>query len=175
MNDRFAHQLRLDQIRDGERIDLVADEAEREGVARRLDLPGIERLEAHVTLAKTGEIVRASGRLSAALGQSCVVTNEPVPAHIDELFELIFMPEPQIGGPDEEIELGESDCDVVFYEAAAINLGTAIADTLALSLDPYPRSASADAALKEAGVLSEEQASPFAVLAQLKRGDADKP
>ena len=49
-----------------------------------------------------------------------------------------------------------------------IDLGGAIADTLALSLDPYPRSASADAALKEAGVLTEEQASPFAVLAGLK-------
>jgi uncharacterized metal-binding protein YceD (DUF177 family) len=175
MTDRFAHQLRLDQIRDGERLDLVADEAERETVARRLDLPGIERLEAHVTLARTGEIVRASGRLSAALAQSCVVTNEPVPAHIDEPFELVFMPEPSAGGPDEEIELGESDCDVVFYDGGAIDLGTAIADTLALSLDPYPRSAEADAALKEAGVMTEEQASPFAVLAQLKRGDGDKP
>jgi uncharacterized metal-binding protein YceD (DUF177 family) len=171
MTDRFAHQLRLDQIRDGERLDLVADEAERGAVAKRLGLPCIDRLEAHVTLAKTGEVVRASGRLGAALDQSCVVTSEPVPAHVDEPFELAFMPEPAPGGPDEEIELGESDCDVVFYDGGAIDLGTAIADTLALSLDPYPRSASADAALKEAGVLSEEQASPFAVLAKLKTGD----
>jgi uncharacterized metal-binding protein YceD (DUF177 family) len=172
MTDRFAHHLRLDQIRDGERVDLMADEAERAAIAKRLDLPRIERIEAHVTLTKTGDIVRASGRLGAALAQSCVVTNEPVPAHIDEPFELIFMPEPRDGRPDDEIELGESDCDVVFYEGGAIDLGTAIADTLALSLDPYPRSASADVALKEAGVLSEEQASPFAVLAQLKRDDA---
>jgi hypothetical protein len=55
-----------------------------------------------------------------------------------------------------------------------IDLGTAIADTLALSLDPYPRSAGAETALKAAGVMTEEEASPFAVLAQLKRGDADK-
>ena len=39
---------------------------------------------------------------------------------------------------------------------------------IALSLDPYPRSAGADAALKEAGVLTEEEASPFAALAALK-------
>jgi uncharacterized metal-binding protein YceD (DUF177 family) len=169
MSDRFAHHLRLDQIRDGERVDLVADEAERGAIARRLALPSVDRLEAHVTLAKTGEIVRASGRLSASLDQSCVVTNEPVPAHIDEPFELVFMPEPAASGHDEEIELGEADCDVVFYEGVAIDLGTAIADTLALSLDPYPRSAGADAALKEAGVPTEEQASPFAALAQLKK------
>ena len=71
--------------------------------------------------------------------------------------------------PDEEIELGSGDLDVVFHDGAAIDLGGALADTLALSLDPYPRSASADAALKEAGVLTEEQASPFAVLAGLKK------
>ena len=60
---------------------------------------------------------------------------------------------------------------MVFYEGGAIDLGGAIADTLALSLDPYPRSAGADAALREAGVMSEEQASPFAILAKLRKSD----
>ena len=169
MSDRFAHQLRLDQIRDGERLDLVADDAERSTIAKRLDLVSLDRLEAHVTLSKTGEIVRASGRLGAVLEQCCAITSEPVPAHIDEPFDLVFVPEPPIDGPEEEIELGRSELDVVFHDGAMIDLGGAIADTLALSLDPYPRSAGADAALKEAGVLSEEQASPFAVLAKLRK------
>ena len=55
MSDSFAHQLRLDQIRDGTRLDLVADEQERKAVARRLALPSIERLEAHVMLSRAGE------------------------------------------------------------------------------------------------------------------------
>jgi len=169
MSDRFAHQLRLDQVRDGERLDLVADDAERAAVAKRLDLASIGRLEAHVCLERTGDVVRAKGRLLASLDQSCVVTGEPVAAHIDEPFAILFVPEPESGGPDDEIELGEADCDTVFHDGAAIDLGGALADTLALSLDPYPRSAGADAALKEAGVLSEEQASPFAVLAGLKK------
>lgn len=172
MTDRFAHQLRLDQVRDGERLDLVADEAERRVVAERLGLGGIERLEAHATLSRTGRMVRAEGRLAATLEQSCVVTGEPVAAHVDEPFALLFMPEPEAAGPEDEIELGEGDCDVVFYDGAAIDLGGAIADTLALSIDPYPRSASADAALREAGVLTEEQASPFAALAKLKKSDS---
>lgn len=169
MSDRFAHQLRLDQIRDGERIDLVADEAERKAIAGRLGLNRLERLEAHVALSRTGEVVRAEGRLTARLEQSCVVTGEPVAGCVDEPFALLFTREPAAIRPDEEIELAERDCDVVFYDGAAIDLGSAIADTLALSTDPYPRSASADAALKEAGVLSEEQASPFAMLAALKK------
>jgi uncharacterized metal-binding protein YceD (DUF177 family) len=170
MIDRFAHHIRLDQIRDGERIDLTADDAELKSVAKRLGLSLINRLEAHVTLSKTGEVVRAEGRLVAALEQACVVTSEPIAAHVDEPFALLFCPEPPASGPDEEIELGESDCDVVFYDGAAIDLGGAIADTLGLSVDPYPRSAAADAALKEAGLLTEEQASPFAALAALKKG-----
>jgi uncharacterized metal-binding protein YceD (DUF177 family) len=168
MSDRFAHQLRLDQIHEGERLDIVADEEERKAIANRLGLLSLGRLDAHVTLSRIGEVVRVEGRLQAAVDQSCVITGEPVGAHIDEPFAIIFTPEPQTGGHDEELELGEADCDTVFYDGAVIDLGGAIADTLALSLDPYPRSAGADAALKEAGVLTEEQASPFAALAALK-------
>ena len=172
MSDGFAHQLRLDQIRGGERLDLVANEQERTAVAQRLALPSIERLEAHVTLSRAGEVVRAEGRLLASLEQSCVVTREPVAAHVDEPFAIVFVPEPPSTAPDDEVELGEADCDTVFYDGAVIELGSAIGDTLALSIDPYPRSAGADAALKEAGVMTEEQASPFAVLAALKgRGE----
>jgi uncharacterized metal-binding protein YceD (DUF177 family) len=168
MSNRFAHQLRLDQIRDGERLDLIADDTEREAMAKRLELASLSRVEAHVTLKRTGEVVRAEGRLQAALDQSCVVTGVPVAALVDEPFAILFTPEPNESNPDEETELGSGDCDVVFYDGAQIDLGGAIADTLALSLDPYPRSAGADAALKEAGVMTEEQASPFAVLAQLR-------
>ena len=171
MIDRFAHQLRLDRVGDGERLDLIADETERSAIARRLGLVSLDRLEAHVTLGRTGEIVRAEGRLLAALDQSCAVTGDPVAAHVDEPFAILFMREPPVSGADEEIELAAADCDVVFYDGAVIDLGGAIADTLALSLDPYPRSAGAEAALKEAGVMSEAEASPFAVLAKLKRSD----
>ena len=174
MTEDVAHRLPLNQIRDGERIDLVADEAERLKIADRLDLRSLDRLEAHATLERKGEIVRARGRLKAGLCQSCVVTGDPVDAHVDEAFDIYFLPEPSAGGSDEEVELVESDCDVVFHDGSAIDLGSAIADSLALSLDPYPRSAGAEATLKEAGVLTEAEAGPFAALAKLKRGDTDQ-
>jgi uncharacterized metal-binding protein YceD (DUF177 family) len=164
----FAHRLPLDQIREGDRLDIVADEAERGAVACRLALLSLDRLEAHAVLSRDGPKIRAKGRLKSALAQACVATGEPCPAHIDEPFDLLFLPEPKIGAADEEIELGGADLDTVFHDGAAIDLGSAIADTLALALDPYPRSAGADAALKEAGVLTEEEASPFAALAALK-------
>lgn len=168
MIEDFAHRLTLGRIRDGERIGLVADDGERRAIAERLDLASLDRLEAHASLKRDGERVRATGRVAAALEQRCVVTGEPVAAHVDEPFDIAFVPEPQAG--DEEIELKPEDCDTVFHDGAAIDLGSAIADTLALALDPYPRSAAAEAALREAGVLSEEEAGPFAALAQLKKG-----
>jgi uncharacterized metal-binding protein YceD (DUF177 family) len=174
MIEDFAHRLTLDRIRTGERVDLVADDKERSAIAERLDLPSLDRLEAHASLERDGDAVRATGRVAASLEQRCVVTGEPVAAHLDEPFDIAFVPEPRAGEVPEEVELRPEDCDVVFHDGAAIDLGTAIADTLALSLDPYPRSASAEAALREAGVLSEEEAGPFAALAKLRKslGDA---
>ena len=67
MTEDFAHRLPLNQIRDGERIDLAADEGERLKVADRLGLPTIDRLEAHATLERKGEMVLARGRLKAGL------------------------------------------------------------------------------------------------------------
>jgi uncharacterized metal-binding protein YceD (DUF177 family) len=104
--------------------------------------------------------------------QSCVATDEPVEGEIDEEFAVEFRPLPAARRPDEEVELGEGELDVIFYEGAQIDLGEAVAQTLALSLDPYPRSPAAEDALREAGVKSEEEAraeaSPFAALKALK-------
>jgi uncharacterized metal-binding protein YceD (DUF177 family) len=164
----FDHRLPLDQIRDGDRIDLSAGESECSAIADRLGLLRLDRLEAHAVLSRDGQKVRATGRIKASLEQPCVATGDPVPAHVDEPFDLIFLPEPRAGRADEEVELGADELDTMFHDGSTIELGSAIVDSLALALDPYPRSAGADAALKEAGVLSEEEAGPFAALAALK-------
>jgi uncharacterized metal-binding protein YceD (DUF177 family) len=171
----FAHRLTLDRIRDGDRLDLVADAEERAAVAARLDLASLERLDAHAVLRRDGTTVHAIGRVKAALEQRCVATGEALAVRVDEAFDLRFVPEPQTAGGDEEFELGTDELDTLFHDGQAIDLGAAIADSLALALDPYPRSPKAEAALREAGVISEEEAGPFAALAALKgkleRGD----
>ena len=63
MTDDFAHRLPLNQIRDGERIELSADEDERARIADRLGLRALDRVDAHATLERKGEVVRARGRL----------------------------------------------------------------------------------------------------------------
>ena len=163
----FGHRLTLDRIRDGDRLDLVADAGECAAVCERLGLASLDRLDAHAVLTRDGERIGASGRLKAALEQRCAATGEPLPVHVDEAFELHFVPTPAPG--DEEIELEAAELDLLFHDNLAIDLGAAIADSLALALDPYPRSATAGAALKQAGVISEEEAGPFAALAALKQ------
>ncbi len=164
----LAHCLPLDQVRGGDRIEIVADESERAELAARLSLLSLERLDAHVVLTREGERVRACGRLKAVLDQACVATGEPVRCRLDEPFEVIFVPAPNTGQPDAEIELSGDELDTMFHDGRTIDLGAAVADSLALALDPYPRSPAAEAALKAAGVIGEEEAGPFAALAALK-------
>lgn len=167
----FAHRLAIDRIRDGDRLDLIADETERTAVQERLHLLGLERLEAHVVLHRSGEVVRAEGRVKARLDQACIASGDAIPASVDEAFSLAFVPAPKAREPEAEVELSEAELDTIFHDGQQIDLGDAIVDTLGLALDPYPRGPAADTALKEAGVLSEEEAGPFAILAKLKRGD----
>ena len=93
----FDQRLQLDQIRDGDRLDLSAGEAECASIAERLGLLSLDRLEAHAVLGRDGQRIRATGRIKAALEQACVATGEPVPAHVDEAFEILFLPEPGAG------------------------------------------------------------------------------
>ena len=168
MSRPFAHPVKLDHIGEGLRVDISATDAEREDIARRLGLVSLDRLDAHAILSRDGERVHVEGRVHASLGQSCVVTGEPVPAHVDEAFAVDVLPEPKADGPEPEIELGADDCDIMFHDGASVDLGAAVVDSLALALDPYPRSAGAEATLREAGVISEEEAGPFAALAALR-------
>ena len=160
-------RLTFDRLRDGERLELVAEDAERAELAARFGLLSLDRMEAHAAVERDGDVVRVKGRLRAQLEQACIATGEPCAQAIDEPFDLTFRPDPGVA-PDEEIELEADELDTLFHDGQTIDLKAALEDTLALAIDPYPRSAGADAALKEAGVLSEEEAGPFAGLAALR-------
>jgi uncharacterized metal-binding protein YceD (DUF177 family) len=169
----FSRPFRVDTLGPAPRsVEIEADEAERAALARRFGLPAIHRLAARAALTAKGEVVVAEGRLRASVTQSCVATAAPVEAELDEPFRVEFRPQPGEIGPEEEIELNETEMDVVFYDGAAIDLGEAAAETLSLSLDPWPRAPGAEAVLKQAGVKGEEEAqaeaSPFAALAGLR-------
>lgn len=165
----FSRPVALDTLGDAPRhLAIEASEAERAALVRRFGLQALDMLRAEADLVRKGDSVTATGRVEAHVVQSCVASGAPVTEAIDEPFEVAFRPQPADAQSDEEIELGEGDMDVVFYAGGGIDLGEAVAETLALSLDPYPRAPDAAEALKAAGVKSEEEAGPFGALAGLR-------
>lgn len=163
----FSRERRLDQIGAGETlVEVRAEPAECAALAQRFGLLAVDSLEARYAIHRDTAGIRATGHLSARVTQACVASHEPVPAIVEEDFDLRFLPEPEPGA--DEIELSEDECDTVFYTGGAIDLGEAAAETLALALDPFPRSPAAEAALRAAGVLGEDEAGPFSALAVLK-------
>jgi uncharacterized metal-binding protein YceD (DUF177 family) len=150
------------------RLSIEASEEERQKLARRFGIVAIGSLAAVVELIRDDTGIRATGSLAAEVTQSCVATGEPIDENVSEPFEILFLPRPAGGAPDEEIELSEADCDVVFYDGAAIDVGEAVAESLSLSLDPWPRLPNADELLRESGVKSEEEAGAFGALAALR-------
>jgi len=165
----FSHPVRIDTIGAAPRqVSIGASEAERKALAERFGLVAVDQLSAEAEVKRHGEEIRAEGKLSAAVVQSCVITGDPVPARVEESFSLVFRPHPE-ANEEEEIELSEGELDVTFYSGSFVDLGEAVAESLSLSLDPYPRSQAAEAALQEAGVKSEEeQETPPGPLAGLK-------
>ena len=167
MSIEFARPQRVDTIGDDARtIEIDADAQERAALAKRFDLIGIEKLTGKFTIRRDAAGIVAEGRVAAAVTQACSITGDPLPATVDEPVALRFVAEEDAG--QDEVELGDSDIDVIPYDGGTIDLGEVAAETMALALDPFPRGPNAEVVLKEAGVLSEEQAGPFGVLAALR-------
>ncbi len=173
--DEFSRIVRLDEIgRMQWPAHIEADGAERAALALRFGFVTLDRLEADYRLERDGAAITASGEISASLAQPCVATGEPVAEQISEAFKIRFLPEAgeTAHGPDDEIELDADECDILPYANERIDMGEAVAETLALAVNPYPRSPDAEAWLRAAGVKSEEEAQaesgPFAALAALK-------
>jgi uncharacterized metal-binding protein YceD (DUF177 family) len=165
----FSRPVRIDTLGEAPRpMRIEAEEAERTALARRFGLVAVDRLAADLSLSRKASEIAMRGNLSARVTHACAATGVPLAAGIDVPFDLLFRPQPDPAGRDEEIELEEAELDVVFYDAAAIDVGEAVAETLFLNLDPYPRAPDAEQALRDAGIKSEEEAGPFGALAGLR-------
>ena len=153
---------------------IQANEAERAALARRFGLVSLDRLEAEVQLRRVGGDFHFAAALSAALVQSCIVTLDPMPVTLQESFTLCFRP-----GIDEDeadrLALENPEDEIVEpLMGDSIDIGEAVAQQLAVAMDPYPRAAAAQAAEVEFefGETADEvpaRRSPFDALAALKK------
>jgi uncharacterized metal-binding protein YceD (DUF177 family) len=148
-------------------LELVPNAEERAALARRFGIVAIHQLSARLQLACKGDVIEVQGRLNARIVQSCAISGEDLPVSIAEPLAFRFTPETAI--EEEEIELEEQDLDEIFYSGHTFDLGEAVAQSLALAIDPYATGPEADRARKEAGLMDESASGPFAALAALKK------
>jgi hypothetical protein len=138
--------VRLEDVPEsGLHLALVADEHVRAGLAALAGVTDMPRLEAAFDVVRHGSGLRATGRVSATVGQTCVVTLEPVQNEVDEPIDVVFAPsagEPaaedivaeDLAGDFDAVELPE-----VLSPDGAADLGAIAAEFLMLGIDPYPR------------------------------------
>lgn len=155
----------------GSAVELTASEAERAALAQRFGLVRIDQMSARIDLEREAAGASAKGRLQAEIVQSCAVSGEDLPVSINEPINLHFIPARGPSAPDEEIELEAEELDEIEFEGSLFDLGEALAQTLALAIDPYAVGPNAEEARRKAGLLDKDTSGPFAALAALKKPD----
>lgn len=165
----FSHIVTLADAAHGAAVAFEADADARARVAKRLDLVELTRLAVSAEVRAVAGGIAARGDVHAELVQRCAATDLPVPASLNESFDLRFLRDiDAVAEEEDEVEISGEDCDILPLEGERIDLGEAAVQTLSLGLDPFPRHPDADRILAEKGVLSEEAAGPFAALAKLR-------
>ena len=167
MTPEFSRPELLDTIGERDRsVTFAATPEERRKLAARFAILSVDLLEAHFTIRRDTSGIVAKGHVTAKVVQACSVTDEPLTATIDEPVALRFVD--NFGAVDGEIELSDDALDTVPIDGGAVDLGEAAAETLALALDPFPRGPNAAAALRAAGVISEDEYQPVNAFSGLK-------
>jgi uncharacterized metal-binding protein YceD (DUF177 family) len=163
----FSRPIAVDRLSSVEFVEAIeADSGERARLAERFGLVSLDRLDASVRVQRRdGGIVRVAGQLVADVVQTCVITLEPFPSHIEDSFTVEYTEAPpetkQDLNLDPEYEAPEP------IEGGVIDVGELAAQYLSLALDPHPRAPGAelDGCWSESG---HSDPSPFAVLEKLK-------
>jgi uncharacterized metal-binding protein YceD (DUF177 family) len=115
--------------------------------------------------------VHVTGRVRARVGQTCVVSLDPIESEIDESIDQMFAPPEQIPQLADLVDDDlESDAEVPDPPEPIINgqidLGRLATDALFLGIDPYPRKPGV--AFEQTVAADDPADHPFAALKALK-------
>jgi Large ribosomal RNA subunit accumulation protein YceD len=159
----------------GRRFELNADEATRAAIAKSADLRALPRLEATFDVSKRGaDGLHVVGRVSATVGQVCVVTLDPIENEVEEVVDLVFVPDaaPAAGdAPDREALKAATEEAPEPLLGDTVDLGAIATEFLILGIDLYPRKPDA---VFQAPPIEDKTEHPFAALATLRRGQGGR-
>ena len=160
----------------GKHVKIGGDPALRAALARFAEVVEVLAFEADLEVRPwSGDGFAVTGRVTARLVQTCVVTLEPVQTAVDEAVDVKLVP-PEVMDrfavvPDEDggIDLDAAALDMPDpIEDGVIDLGALVTEHLLLGIDPYPRKPGVVFDAEAAGV-GAGSISPFAALARLKK------
>jgi uncharacterized metal-binding protein YceD (DUF177 family) len=171
--DPWSVPVNVVQIPDtGLHRDLEADRAAREAMAEVGGLREVLSASASLDVTpKTGGRFHVTGHVRARIGQTCVVTLDPIENEIDEPIDLVFAPPEQIPDLSELVdEATESVKEIPDPPEpiirGVIDLGRLATDALFLAVDPYPRRP--DAVFEPPVEATDPNDHPFAALKALQ-------
>jgi len=127
-----------------------ADAAQRIALAEEHDLLSVESYRAELLVApwkRNG--VKVSGHVVADITQACIVTLEPVAAHIDEPVDALLLPEQSklgrqgFDGGGEILLDAEGPDSPETFSGDTIDVGALAEQFFGLAIDPYPRKSGA--------------------------------
>lgn len=162
----FSRPLQVDRVpRAGSTEKIAAEPQELQALARRMKVPAIHSLSAELRATPwRGGGLKLEGHITADIEQLSVISLEPFRETVSVPMARYFLP------PGAVVENEEED-DADPIDNGWIDLGEAVAETLALDLDPYPRKPGEafPGHIEDDGAV-EKAPSPFAVLAAKKGG-----
>ena len=157
-----------------------AGEASRAAMAKVAGLREVMSASASFDLQlKSGGRVHVTGEVHARIGQTCVVTLDPIENAIDEVVDLIFAPPEQIrtlaalvdeAAQSEDEEVPDPPEPIV---DGVIDLGRLATDVIFLAIDPYPRTR--DTVFEPPREIVDPADHPFASLKTLQTGGTPRP
>jgi uncharacterized protein DUF177 involved in 23S rRNA accumulation len=162
---------------------IEAGAAERDAIAAIGDLREVLSVSASFDVMPIGQgRISVVGSVKGRIGQTCVVTLDPIENDLNETIDLIFAPEsqiPQLADLVDEAAAGEADVpdppEPILN--GIIDLGRVATDALFLGVDPYPRKP--DAVFELPAIPEDPEDHPFAALKALRvdseAADPNKP
>jgi uncharacterized metal-binding protein YceD (DUF177 family) len=168
----WSMKVAVDDIpQTGAHFTLSADERIRADLAKTAGLRALPRLEAFFEVIRHGrDGLRVVGQVSATIGQTCVVTLEPVETELRESVDLLFVP-PAVASIEGQSEMtmrvDEREPPDTLSDGR-VDLGAVTTEFLLLGIDPYPRKPGAIFEFASAGA---PDSHPFAALSALKMGE----
>ncbi len=154
----------------GQHVQIEAPPAIRASIAKLGGLRELARLSAEFDLARRGAGARVTGQVSATVGQTCVVTLEPIESEIVEAIDVVFVPQSEVAAAGDarvevkQVKSGQEPPEPLI--GGNLDLGALTTEFLLLGIDPYPRKVGAEFAAPQAETPA---TNPFAALEALKK------